>query len=248
MTPPSDDRVSLQPAPRRKLSETVAQQLMEAFAALPPGAKVPSERELTRDLGVGRSTVREALNGLAVLGVLEIRHGQGAFITERGPAIAKGDDGEGQPSALTAALERGVTREFIEARLLVEVRVAGLAAERRTEDDLRRIEAALEVQESNVADTDAEVEAVVGVASSFNLLIAEAAHNEVLAAMIGSFVELMKERGPRLYALPGFDEWDLKEHRGIYDAVRDQDAERASDLMREHILQLAERYREIGAG
>jgi GntR family transcriptional repressor for pyruvate dehydrogenase complex len=247
MNPPADDRVSLQPAPRRKLSETVAQQLMEAFAALPPGAKVPSERELTRDLGVGRSTVREALNGLAVLGVLEIRHGQGAFITERGPAIAKGDDGA-QPSALTAALERGVTREFIEARLLVEVRVAGLAAERRTEDDLRRIEAPLSVQESNVSDAGAEVDDVVGVASSFNLLIADAAHNEVLAAMIGSFVELMKERGPRLYALPGFDEWDLKEHRGIYDAVRDQNAELASDLMREHILQLAERYREIGAG
>jgi DNA-binding FadR family transcriptional regulator len=122
------------------------------------------------------------------------------------------------------------------ARLLVEVRVTGLAAERHTEDDLRRIEAALEVQESNVADTDADVEAVIGVASSFNLLIAEAAHNEVLAAMIGSFVELMKERGPRLYALPGFDEWDLKEHRGINDAVREQDAERASNLMREHIL------------
>src|SRR4051794_6468343 len=145
MSPQPEERVSLQPAPRRKLSETVAQQLMEAFADLPPGSKVPSERELTRDLGVGRSTVREALNGLAVLGVLEIRHGQGAFITEQGPTIA-GRDEAARPSSLTAALERGVTREFIEARLLVEVRVAGLAAERRTEDDLRQIEAALKVQ------------------------------------------------------------------------------------------------------
>jgi DNA-binding FadR family transcriptional regulator len=245
MNSPAEDRVSLQPAPRRKLSETVAQQLMEAFAALPPGAKVPSERELTRDHGVGRSTVREALNGLAVLGVLEIRHGQGAFITDQGPTIATGD-GAAQPSALTAALERGVTREFIEARLLVEVTVARLAAERRTEDDLRQIEAALSVQEERLADAD--VEAVVGVASSFNLLIAEAAHNEVLAAMIESFVGLMKERGPRLYALPGFGRWDLKEHRSIYEAVRDQDSEQAAALMREHILQLADRYREIGAG
>ena len=55
---------------------------MEAFRDLPPGTKVPSERELTKDLGVGRSTVREALNGLAVLGVLTIRHGQGAFIAD----------------------------------------------------------------------------------------------------------------------------------------------------------------------
>jgi GntR family transcriptional repressor for pyruvate dehydrogenase complex len=247
MSPRPEERVSLQPAPRRKLSETVAQQLMEAFADLPPGAKVPSERELTRDLGVGRSTVREALNGLAALGVLEIRHGQGAFMTDQGPTVAKGEQ-TAQPSSLTAALERGVTREFVEARLLVEVRVAGLAAERRTEDDLRQMEAALKIQEQRLGDSDGDIEAVVGVASSFNLLIAEAAHNEVLAAMIESFVALMKERGPRLYALPDFGAWDLKEHRGIYEAVRDQDSGRAAELMREHILQLADRYREIGAG
>jgi DNA-binding GntR family transcriptional regulator len=86
------------------------------------------------------------------------------------------------------------------------------------------------------------------VATSFNVLLAEAAHNEVLAAMIGVFVDLMTERGPRLYALEGFGKWDVAEHTGIYEAVRDQDGERAARLMREHILQLAERYRETGAG
>src|SRR5689334_21926612 len=126
----SPARVSLEPASRRKLSETVAEQLMAAFADLPPGTKVPSERELTKELGVGRSTVREALNGLAVLGVLTIRHGQCAFIAEHG------DDGAGDNapphSVLTVALERGVTREYIEARLLVEVEVTRFAAQRRT--------------------------------------------------------------------------------------------------------------------
>src|SRR3954454_14225452 len=108
MSSQPEERVSLQPAPRRKLSETVAQQLMEAFADLPPGSKVPSERELTRDLGVGRSTVREALNGLAVLGVLEIRHGQGAFISD-----GAAEEAEVPPhTVLTTALERGVTREY----------------------------------------------------------------------------------------------------------------------------------------
>ena len=52
-----------------------------AIRELPPGTKVPSERELTKELGVGRSTVREALNGLAMLGIVEIRHGQGVFVT-----------------------------------------------------------------------------------------------------------------------------------------------------------------------
>ena len=79
------------------------------------------------------------------------------------------------------------------------------------------------------------------------MLLAEAAHNEVLAAMIHVFLDLMKERGPKLYALPGFGDWDLKEHTGIYEAVRDQDGDRAADLMRDHILQLADKYREAGA-
>jgi GntR family transcriptional repressor for pyruvate dehydrogenase complex len=217
---------------------------MEAFRDLPPGTKVPSERELTKDLGVGRSTVREALNGLAVLGVLTIRHGQGAFIAESGGDGAA----ESAPphSVLTVALERGVTREYIEARLLVEVEVTRLAAQRRTDEDLQRIEALLATQERSLNGDD--VSATVGVATSFNVLLAEAAHNEVLSAMIQVFVELMKERGPKLYALPGFGDWDLAEHRGIYEAVRDQDGDRAAKLMREHILQLAERYREAGAG
>jgi GntR family transcriptional repressor for pyruvate dehydrogenase complex len=237
----SEARVSLEPASRRKLSETVAEQLMQAFRDLPPGTKVPSERELTKDLGVGRSTVREALNGLAVLGVLTIRHGQGAFMAD-GPAEAAAD---APHSVLTVALERGVTREYIEARLMVEVEVTRLAAERRTDEDLQRIEAALAVQERSLKAND--MDATLGVATSFNVLLAESAHNEVLAAMIQVFVELMKERGPKLYALSGFGDWDLAEHRGIYEAVRDQDGDRAAQLMREHILQLAERYREAGA-
>jgi DNA-binding FadR family transcriptional regulator len=79
------------------------------------------------------------------------------------------------------------------------------------------------------------------------VLLADAAHNEVLSAMIESFVGLMVERGPRVYGLEGFGEWDLQEHRGLYEAVRDRDPERAARLMREHIEELARRYRVIGA-
>lgn len=238
-------RVRLAPASRQKLSETVAEQLLEAFRSLPPGTKIPSERELTQELGVGRSTVREALNGLAVLGVLEIRHGQGAFVADESAAAT--DLSVSRPeSALTAALERGVTREFIEARLLVEVGVARLAAERRTDDDLRHIEAALALQERSLSRN--RMDDLLSVATSFNVLLAEAAHNEVLAGMTQTFLELMKERGPKVYALEGFGEWDLAEHRGIYEAVRDQDGDLAAERMREHIVQLNERYRQAGTG
>ena len=230
-------RIALSPVTRRKLTATVAEQLLAAIHELPPGTKVPSERELTKELGVGRSTVREALNGIAMLGIVEIRHGQGVFVTGVAPP-------EGEPSAITAALERGVTNEFIEARLIVEVEVARLAARRRTDEDLARLEEALAEQEERLRG---DVDALVHVAAHFNVLLAEAAHNEVLRAMIQSFVALMIERGPRVYQFEGFGEWDLQEHRGLYGAVRDRDAERAAKLMREHIEELARRYRAVGA-
>jgi GntR family transcriptional repressor for pyruvate dehydrogenase complex len=233
----SSPKVALSPAPRRKLTETVATQLLEAIRPLPPGTKVPSERELTRDLGVGRSTVREALNGLAMLGIVEIRHGQGVFVTADSGSAS-------EPSSIHTALEQAETHEFIEARLIVEVEVARLAALRRTDEDIARLANAIKKQEALLSG---DLTPLIDVAASFNVLLAEAAHNEVLRAMIESFVSLMVERAPRIYKLEGFGEWDLKEHRGIFEAVRDRDPDRAAKLMRQHIKELSSRYQAVGA-
>ena len=92
-------------APRQKLAETVAQQILAAVRDLPPGTRLPSERELTQQLKCGRSTVREALNGLAMIGVIEIRHGQGVFVSELPPVPQ--DDPSGEPKVwISAALVR----------------------------------------------------------------------------------------------------------------------------------------------
>src|ERR1700758_2102865 len=107
--------LSLRPVARGKLAESVANQLMNELRGkgLPVGARIPSERELMRAFGVGRSTIREAVNGLAMLGVLEIRHGQGAF-------VANPLAGSSPPSAIASALARGVTRDLFAARPLGE--------------------------------------------------------------------------------------------------------------------------------
>ena len=96
-------------APRRKLVETVTEKLVQAIRPLQPGTQLPSTQELTKLLGVGRSTVREALNALATLGIVEIRHGMGVVVAER-PAL---DDGS---EAITVALAKGMTRDLLEAR------------------------------------------------------------------------------------------------------------------------------------
>ena len=238
VSPSPDDgkAVTLKRAPRQKLTETVAQQLLEAVATMQPGDRVPSQRELTRDLGVGRSTVREALNGLARMGLVEIRHGQGVFVIDP-------NDGEDAAEALRRVLMKGVTKEFLEARLVVEVEVARMAAERRTEADLRRIEETIEQLEgARAAPTEEALEPATG----FNLAVAEAAHNEVLAGVEESFVSLMLERAPDLYETVEFRDWDVAEHRRIFEAIRDRDPALAEQRMREHILAIGEHYRRTG--
>src|SRR5258706_3728802 len=124
-------------APRRTLAKTVAQRLLEAVRTQPPGTRIPSERALAAQLDVGRSTVREALNALATLGVLDIRHGRGVFVASSEPAGWSG-------SAIVPALIRAQTNALLEARLLIQPGVARLAAQRRTHSDFPAVEGMLQ--------------------------------------------------------------------------------------------------------
>jgi GntR family transcriptional regulator, transcriptional repressor for pyruvate dehydrogenase complex len=224
--------VHIAQAPRRKLAETVAQQILEAIRDLPAGTRLPPERELTKQLGVGRSTVREALNGLAMMGVVEIRHGQGVFVTDR-PAIA-GDAERSLPP-------KEVTDELLEARRIVEVELARLAAERRTEADLAKMQDLLDTHREDLAGGRGPIMQ----ASQFHLLVADAAKNQILADVVRPFFRLMLERGPQLYeTTEGYAQWELEQHQRICDAIRSGDAEAARLRMLEHVTSMGHHYEE----
>jgi GntR family transcriptional regulator, transcriptional repressor for pyruvate dehydrogenase complex len=226
----------LKPPPRHKLAETVAQQLLAHVrsGAYTPGMRMPSERELMASLGVGRSTIREALNGLAVLGVIEIRHGQGAFVITTEQVTS--------PGSLTTSLAKGVTRDLLEARVAVEVTIAELAARRRTPADVREIEGLLD-EHMALLEHD---EPAADVAARFHLKLAEAAHNEVLAGFIESVMGLLMERGPELEQHRGYREWELREHTGLFEAVRDGEPEVAAQRMREHLGAMTRHHSDMG--
>jgi len=231
-----DGSLGLKKATRPKLTEVVAQQLLEAIRVLPEGARIPSERELTRELGVGRSTLREAMHGLALLGEIEIRHGQGVFVAKHSPDVR-------DIAALTAAIDRGVTRDLLEARKVIEVEVARLAGQRRTDSEISDLEAILKAHESCMAKGQSP--AAEGI--RFHLAVGYAAHNEVLAAVMKTLRKPMFDRGPRLYDdLEGFSEWELRQHTGIYHAIRDQNADLAAQRMAAHVAAMAGHYRRAG--
>jgi GntR family transcriptional regulator, transcriptional repressor for pyruvate dehydrogenase complex len=230
--------VLIQQAPRMKLAETVAQQILEAVRELAPGTKLPPERELTRRLSVGRSTVREALNGLAFIGVVEIRHGQGVFVAEQQPIAV----GLADPRSLPP---REITAELLEARRIIEVELAQLAAERRTEGDLARMQAVLD---SHRADLEL-MRGPIMQASQFHLLVADAAKNQIMADVVRPFFRLMLERGPQLYeTTDGYAQWELDQHQRICDAIRSGDRELARLRMLEHVTSMSHHYQAAAAG
>jgi DNA-binding FadR family transcriptional regulator len=200
----------------------------------PPGAKLPSERELREQLEVGRSTVREALRGLEVLGLIELRQGRGAFVRSPHPQLgggAAGPPGEGWQ------LER-----VAEARLAIETSAASLAAVRRTDEQLKSIEAQVSAFEDAMAADDLSALMLADV--SFHEAIAEAA-NPVLAAALKAVVVLGIQARRTSLTDPARRGTVLDRHRAIYDAIVQRDPQGARMRMEQHIAGFLE---EIGLG
>ena len=225
--------LDLRPARRQTLVERVAEQLLEEIRRqrLPPGSRLPSERELIRSLGVGRSTVREALNGLALLGVIEIHHGKGVFVADR-------LESQWGPREIGTALARSLTRELLEAREPVEVAIVRLAAERRQASDLNELRNTLEIH----ARLLGEGRSAAKYSALFHQQLADAAHNQVLASFVNSIQRQLIERGSRLEELPGYAQWELIEHREIFETIDAGDPVRAAARMEQHLVAMHEHH------
>jgi GntR family transcriptional regulator, transcriptional repressor for pyruvate dehydrogenase complex len=216
--------------PPTKLSEAVAMALLREIReqGLAPGTRLPSEPALMERFGVGRSTIREVVNGLAILGALEVRAGHGAFVREP-------DAGwRWTPQSLAGALARGHTADLFEAARLIEARTAWLAALRRAESDVEDLRAVVEAQAMAIA----EQRSTVGVVRQFHVRLAWAARNQTLARAVEHVVGPLSNLGTALERLPGYREWELGEHRAVLMAVAAADPDGAAARMGSHLDQL----------
>jgi GntR family transcriptional regulator, transcriptional repressor for pyruvate dehydrogenase complex len=216
--------LKIEPPTRQNLAQHVARQLLAAIQSgiLAPGDRLPSETELQQRFRVGRSTIREALNGLVLLGAIEVRHGQGAIVIGHGGSAGNG---------LQQAVQRAVTAELLEAREVTETAIARLAAERATDDDLTELGKLLDRHERRLRDEGAAIEE----AARFHLLLAEAAQNEIFSEFIQMLLGLFRERGELLREGTGYAEWELEAHRDVLEAVRSGSGERAQRAMARHL-------------
>jgi GntR family transcriptional repressor for pyruvate dehydrogenase complex len=195
---------------------------------LRPGDRLPAERDLATKIGVSRPTVRMGLHALAAMGCVESRHGSGTYIPEGPPAL--GTDS----LSLLAALHDFTHTQMYDARRILEVGAAGLAAECATSDQIASL--AEEVTGLFAAMDDPQRFLVHDI--SFHRLVAAASGNPIIAAVV-EMVSALYYQQRRETAEQASDR-DLRDaaesHRDIYRAIRARDGEAARRLMNDHLL------------
>jgi GntR family transcriptional repressor for pyruvate dehydrogenase complex len=218
------------PLQRTRLYEQVAEQITSWITenGLTAGDRLPPERELAAQLGVSRATLSQALVALEVVGVVAVRHGDGTIVTEsRSAASPIGE-------AIRAHADR--LPEVIEARDALESKLAALAAERRSEEDLKRIEAALAEMER---DIKAGGRGVTG-DERFHAAVTEAGHSTLLASMMETISDLIRESRIESLSQPGRPHDSLAGHWRIAHAIRDQDPTAAANAMHDHVAMVSD--------
>lgn len=223
--------MEFRPIKPKKIYEEIVDQIKKMMAEgdLNPGDRLLSEREFAEKLQVSRASVREALSALEMMGFVEIRTGEGTFVKQ-----ACVDDII-QPLAMFISIDRGSFSEIFEMRKIIEAAAAGLAAERATEEEVKKIEEALKKMVAAIQDTEQGEYSD----TAFHYAIAEGTHNNWLIRLMltisDSFHRTVTAARRRLFLKPGNVEKLANQHKKIYEAIRDRKPELAKQAMLEHL-------------
>ncbi|WP_417545632.1 FadR/GntR family transcriptional regulator [Marinobacter sp.] len=199
------------------LVETAIESLRHAIETeqWPVGGKLPVESELSEALGVSRNTVREAVRVLAHVGMLETRQGDGTYVR------ATRDAGE-----TLKRIARTQLTDQLEVRIMLETEAAKLAAQRRTEQDLRTMTMALDARGKAEADLAARIRHD----EAFHHALVAASHNSALAELYDYFSHAITQTIERTENDADLPEPSQEDHELLLAAVRRQDSVKAEKL------------------
>jgi GntR family transcriptional regulator, transcriptional repressor for pyruvate dehydrogenase complex len=226
-----DVQHALRPLRRSRLYEQVVERLREFIdvQGLQPGDRLMSERELSERLGVSRTSVRQALTALEVMGVVEIRHGGGVFIARAAAAVV--------PLLASELINRYEQLPAVmEVREAIETQTARLAAERRNGHDVRAMRKALDAMEAAI-DTGGDPSPAD---ADFHTAIVRAARNPLLERLWVDLTEPIGQTRRASLARPGRPPKSLEGHRLILAAIEAGDPDAAATRMREHLSVVGE--------
>jgi GntR family transcriptional repressor for pyruvate dehydrogenase complex len=212
---------------KKRLSEDVVNQITDLILSrhLQPGDRLPSEHRLVEELGVSRSVVREGIKALEERGLVEVKQGSGTFV--RSPTSEMVSD------SFSLFLRTKMARysKLMEVRGILDVEIAGLLAERATEEDLERLSNSI-ARMWEVLDSPQEfVEEDV----AFHMAFYAAMKNEVLLMIMQPIMELLSEAMSMTFEAPGSPESSLRRHEKLVQRIEAGDSEGAREAMREII-------------
>ena len=223
--------MEMQRAVRVSLSQIVLEQLLGLIrdGQLKPGDRLPSEADLCAMVGVGRSSVREAVKALAFMGLVESKPGRGSILLMRAANPI--------PQRNAAhALQSSAMFDLYEVRQFLEGGCAARAAERATEEEVVAIAHAAQAEEARFAAGKSAFREN----DAFHLAIARAAHNQVFVESLRSLLSQIRPFRQQLTdPVPDVRQRDTAEHRAILEAIRERNPSRAQKLMVAHIAAAA---------
>jgi GntR family transcriptional repressor for pyruvate dehydrogenase complex len=220
---------ALRPLERSRLYEDVGERLGEFVreSGMVPGEQFPPERELSQRMRVSRTSVRQAFVVLQALGFVDVRHGEGVFLRRTrgfGESLAKLLD------------KRRRLPDVFEAREALEVKLAELAAGRRSERDLDAMKTSLNEMAMDISAGGLGIDGD----AAFHRAIALAARNEVLLHLIEAMAEVVQESRVESLSEPGRPPRSLEAHRRILAAIESRSTELAAEAMRLHLRVVAD--------
>jgi GntR family transcriptional regulator, transcriptional repressor for pyruvate dehydrogenase complex len=216
---------------RNKVYEEVAQQIERLILKrLRPGDKLPSERELAELLKVSRSSIRDAIRGLELRGLVEPRQGAGTIVREA--------SAESSPNPFANALKRRqeMVSELLDFRKMLEPPLAARAATHASVDEIAEMEEILQRQE----EKQASGESAVAEDAEFHYGVALASGNSVVLKVLDILMDLLRDTRARTLQVEGRPQKSLAGHRRILAAIKRRDAEGAKSAMRRHIEDVEE--------
>ncbi len=224
---------------QQTVAEAISAEILDLLRQkeLRPGDKLPPERELAEMLGVSRPSLREALRALSMMKVIEIRQGDGTYVSALKPEELV------EHLEFVFMLDDSTLLQLFEARKIIETGNVSLAAERITDEELAALRDCLDQSERAVDDPEAFILADI----ELHEIITRAARNPLLERFMASIGTLSRASRQKTTHMSGVTKTTVEHHRQIVAALEAHDPQEAGAAMLRHLEHVEQMYRELAA-
>jgi len=223
-------RATFKAVRKARLYQQVADQIQRLIGrgVLKPGDRLPPERDLAAKFAVGRSTIRDAIRTLEMVGIVEPLQGHGTVVREVSA------DSVVVPLASVLVRKRELVAELLDVRRMIEPGLAARAANNATDEEIGRLEDILRRQGEKLRRGEQAIEED----SEFHYGLAVAARNSVVLKVLDVLMDLLRESRTRSLQVPGRPERSLAGHRRILRAIKRRDGSAAEKAVRQHLKEI----------